>query len=151
MVASHGSRARAEHTHGACWETQDIGIGTAQARRINCVRMVNVTVFHHVDWARTSPADFQKHKVSAAVMACQTRSNFQFVRVRKSVSTDSNAKHSTEIRLPLQSTWKKNYAIPLAWESFCAGKYLFFRLLTFHHAFQPPEFCSKQRNVPSKI
>lgn len=60
MVAPNGRCARAEHTPGACWEAQDIGIKTIEGKCINCERLSTTTVIHHPVTVRTGPVDCQQ-------------------------------------------------------------------------------------------
>jgi len=60
MVTPYGRCARAEHTPGACWETQDIGIKTVEEKCIDCERLSTTTVIHHPVTVRTRPVDCQK-------------------------------------------------------------------------------------------
>jgi hypothetical protein len=60
VVAPNGRCARAEHTPGACWEPQDIGIKTVETRCINCERFVKIPETQQIAASRVGPVDCHK-------------------------------------------------------------------------------------------
>jgi hypothetical protein len=60
VVAPHGRCARAEHTPGACWEPQDIGVRTVEAMCLNCERSVKISGIHQLDTTGVGPVDCHK-------------------------------------------------------------------------------------------
>lgn len=60
VVAPNGRCARAEHTPGACWEPQDIGIKAVETRCINCERFVKIPETQQIAASRVGPVDCHK-------------------------------------------------------------------------------------------
>lgn len=60
IFAPHGRCARAEHSQGACWEPQDIGVSSREAMCGNCERWLRAPETDQINTSNVGPVDCHK-------------------------------------------------------------------------------------------